>query len=146
MWVQNHLENLRQAAKWCRNVCTFHGVSRAVDNYLCLVMDRCYGSLQSAMQRNEGRLTLEQILRFVIFFSLEICDCKMNLKLFGLDSGFIELSCCLNTRIFLFIAIWGFAQQHFKGLPFRWSLPLILITNKNYFRLTLGNKPATLHK
>ncbi|XP_057520201.1 E3 ubiquitin-protein ligase KEG [Amaranthus tricolor] len=64
MWVQNHLENLRQAAKWCRNVCTFHGVSRAVDNYLCLVMDRCYGSLQSAMQRNEGRLTLEQILRY----------------------------------------------------------------------------------
>jgi len=63
MWVQTQLENLRQSAMWCRNVCTFHGVMR-MDNSLCLVMDRCYGSVQSEMQRNEGRLTLEQILRF----------------------------------------------------------------------------------
>ncbi|KAL0349443.1 UNVERIFIED_CONTAM: E3 ubiquitin-protein ligase KEG [Sesamum angustifolium] len=27
-------------------------------------MDRCHGSVQTAMQRNEGRLTLEQILRY----------------------------------------------------------------------------------
>lgn len=64
MWVQSQLESLRQAAMWCRNVCTFHGVMRGVDNCLSLVMDRCYGSLQSAMLRNEGRFTLEQILRY----------------------------------------------------------------------------------
>ncbi|KNA22776.1 hypothetical protein SOVF_031290 [Spinacia oleracea] len=64
MWVQNQLESLRQAAIWCRNVCTFHGVIRGVDTSLSLVMDRCHGSLESAMQRNEGRLTLEQILRY----------------------------------------------------------------------------------
>ncbi|KAJ8427692.1 hypothetical protein Cgig2_003603 [Carnegiea gigantea] len=63
IWVQTQLENLRQSAMWCRNVCTFHGVMR-MDNSLCLVMDRCYGSVQSEMQRNEGRLTLEQILRY----------------------------------------------------------------------------------
>ena len=62
-WVQGKLENLRRASMWCRNVCTFHGAMR-VDDSLCLVMDRCYGSVQSEMQRNEGRLTLEQVLRF----------------------------------------------------------------------------------
>lgn len=62
VWVQNQLEILRRASMWCRNVCTFHGVIR-MEGCLCLVMDRCYGSVQSEMQRNEGRLTLEQILR-----------------------------------------------------------------------------------
>lgn len=63
VWVQNQLEILRRASMWCRNVCTFHGVIR-MEGCLCLVMDRCYGSVQSEMQRNEGRLTLEQILRY----------------------------------------------------------------------------------
>ncbi|KAJ9190547.1 hypothetical protein P3X46_001734 [Hevea brasiliensis] len=62
-WVQGQLENLRRASMWCRNVCTFHGVVK-VDGCLGLVMDRCSGSVQSEMQRNEGRLTLEQILRY----------------------------------------------------------------------------------
>ncbi|KAL5734032.1 hypothetical protein ACOSP7_031893 [Xanthoceras sorbifolium] len=62
-WVTSQLENLRRASMWCRNVCTFHGVSR-MEGSFGLVMDRCYGSVQSAMQRNEGRLTLEQILRY----------------------------------------------------------------------------------
>lgn len=62
-WVVGQLENLRRASMWCRNVCTFHGFTR-MESSLCLVMDRCYGSVQSEMQRNEGRLTLEQILRY----------------------------------------------------------------------------------
>ncbi|XP_019427356.1 PREDICTED: E3 ubiquitin-protein ligase KEG-like [Lupinus angustifolius] len=62
-WVQGKLENLRRASMWCRNVCTFHGAMK-VEESLCLVMDRCYGSVQSEMQRNEGRLTLEQVLRY----------------------------------------------------------------------------------
>ncbi|KAK7322624.1 hypothetical protein VNO77_26013 [Canavalia gladiata] len=62
-WVQGKLEDLRRASMWCRNVCTFHGTMR-VDESLCLVMDKCYGSVQSEMQRNEGRLTLEQVLRY----------------------------------------------------------------------------------
>ncbi|KAJ7949366.1 E3 ubiquitin-protein ligase KEG [Quillaja saponaria] len=62
-WVQGQLENLRRASMWCRNVCTFHGAMRMQGN-LCLVMDRCNGSVQTEMQRNEGRLTLEQILRY----------------------------------------------------------------------------------
>ncbi|CAK9133636.1 unnamed protein product [Ilex paraguariensis] len=63
VWVQSQLENLRRASMWCRNVCAFHGVTR-VERSLCLVMDMCNGSLQTEMQRNEGRLTLEQILRY----------------------------------------------------------------------------------
>lgn len=62
-WVQGQLENLRKASMWCRNVCTFHGVVK-MDGCLGLVMDRCYGSIQSEMKQNEGRLTLDQILRF----------------------------------------------------------------------------------
>lgn len=61
--VKGKLEKLRRASMWCRNVCTFHGAI-VVDKSLCLVMDRCYGSVKSEMQRNEGRLTLEQVLRF----------------------------------------------------------------------------------
>ncbi|XP_058005169.1 E3 ubiquitin-protein ligase KEG isoform X2 [Hevea brasiliensis] len=62
-WVQGQLENLRRASMWCRNICTFHGVFK-MDGCLGLVMDRCSGSVQLEMQRNEGRLTLEQILRY----------------------------------------------------------------------------------
>ncbi|KAL2461125.1 E3 ubiquitin-protein ligase KEG [Abeliophyllum distichum] len=63
MWLQGQLEELRRKSMWCRNVCPFHGAMR-MDESLCLVMDRCYGSVQTAMQQNEGRLTLEQILRY----------------------------------------------------------------------------------
>ncbi|KAA0034767.1 E3 ubiquitin-protein ligase KEG [Cucumis melo var. makuwa] len=62
-WVLEQLERLRRASMWCRNVCTFHGAME-MDGSLYLVMDRCYGSVQSKMQENEGRLTLEQILRY----------------------------------------------------------------------------------
>lgn len=63
VWVLSELERLRRASMWCRNVCRFHGATRT-DGYLSLVMDRCVGSVQIEMQRNEGRLTLEQILRY----------------------------------------------------------------------------------
>ncbi|CAM8889070.1 unnamed protein product [Rhodiola kirilowii] len=63
VWVQGQLDNLRLQSTWCRNVCAFHGVIR-MDGCLCIVMDKCYGSVQSEMQQNEGRLTLEQILRY----------------------------------------------------------------------------------
>lgn len=69
-WLSGQLDNLRRASMWCRNVCTFHGVLR-MDSCLGLVMDRCYGSVQLAMQRNEGRLTLEQILRFCFTFLID---------------------------------------------------------------------------
>jgi E3 ubiquitin-protein ligase KEG len=65
-WMLVKLEDLRRASMWCRNVCTFHGAMK-VDESLCLVMDKCYGSVRSEMQRNEGRLTLEQVLRFLEF-------------------------------------------------------------------------------
>lgn len=61
-WVEGELERLRVSSMWCRNVCTFHGVVKR-DDHLCLVMERCYGSVQSEMRRSGGRLTLEQILR-----------------------------------------------------------------------------------
>lgn len=63
VWVQEKLEKLRRESMWCRNVCAFHGVSK-LERSLCLIMDRCKGSVQTEMQRNEGRLTLEQILRY----------------------------------------------------------------------------------
>uniref|UniRef100_A0A1D1YVT9 RING-type E3 ubiquitin transferase n=1 Tax=Anthurium amnicola TaxID=1678845 RepID=A0A1D1YVT9_9ARAE len=62
-WVQGKLESLRRASMWCRNVCTFHGAIR-MDNHLCLIMDGYDGSILSEMQQNNGRLTLEQILRY----------------------------------------------------------------------------------
>ena len=67
-WVQGQLESLRRASMWCGNVCTFHGVVRLEESSLGIVMDRCHGSIQSAMLNNEGRLTLEQVLRFFFFF------------------------------------------------------------------------------
>jgi E3 ubiquitin-protein ligase KEG len=68
-WVLGQLESLRKAAMWCRNVCTFHGVVK-MDGCLGIVTDRCYGSVESEMQRNEGRLTLEQILRSFLPFRI----------------------------------------------------------------------------
>ncbi|XP_010547364.1 PREDICTED: E3 ubiquitin-protein ligase KEG isoform X2 [Tarenaya hassleriana] len=62
-WMQGQLESLRKASMWCRNVCTFHGAVK-MGGSMCLLIDRCYGSVKSEMQRNEGRLTLEQILRY----------------------------------------------------------------------------------
>ncbi|PHU09809.1 E3 ubiquitin-protein ligase KEG [Capsicum chinense] len=63
VWVQEKLEKLRRESMWCRNVCAFHGVTK-MEKSLYLIMDRCKGSVQTEMQQNEGRLTLEQILRF----------------------------------------------------------------------------------
>ncbi|KAG1371072.1 E3 ubiquitin-protein ligase KEG [Cocos nucifera] len=63
VWVQSWLESLRRASMWCRNVCTFYGAIRT-DGCLCLVMDGYKGSIKSAMEQNNGRLTLEQILRY----------------------------------------------------------------------------------
>ncbi|KAG4150634.1 hypothetical protein ERO13_D04G016100v2 [Gossypium hirsutum] len=63
-WVQGQLDSLRRASMWCRNVCTFHGVIKLEESSLGIVMDRCHGSIQSAMFNNEGRLTLEQVLRY----------------------------------------------------------------------------------
>ncbi|TYI85767.1 hypothetical protein E1A91_D04G018900v1 [Gossypium mustelinum] len=63
-WVQGQLDSLRRASMWCRNVCTFHGVIKMEESSLGIVMDRCHGSIQSAMFNNEGRLTLEQVLRY----------------------------------------------------------------------------------
>ncbi|PPD80926.1 hypothetical protein GOBAR_DD22139 [Gossypium barbadense] len=59
-WVQGQLESLRRASMWCRNVCTFHGVVKLEQSSLGIVMDRCHGSIRSAMLNNGGRLTLEQ--------------------------------------------------------------------------------------
>ncbi|GJX38038.1 E3 ubiquitin protein ligase KEG [Tanacetum coccineum] len=63
VWVESELEELRRKAMWCRNVCRFHGVKK-VDGCLGLVMDKCNGSVETEMTVNEGRLTLEQILRY----------------------------------------------------------------------------------
>ncbi|KAG9151827.1 hypothetical protein Leryth_002101 [Lithospermum erythrorhizon] len=64
VWVLERLEELRKKSMWCRNVCAFHGVSKLGDGSLGLVMDRCEGSVRTEMQRNNGRLSLEQILRY----------------------------------------------------------------------------------
>ncbi|CAA0831427.1 E3 ubiquitin-protein ligase KEG [Striga hermonthica] len=73
VWMQGQLEELRRKSMWCRNVCTFHGATRLEGN-LCLVMDRCHGSVQTAMQRNGGRLTLEQILRYGADIALGVAE------------------------------------------------------------------------
>lgn len=62
-WVQSRLENLRRTAMWCQNVCAFYGACEQ-DGKLCIVMDKYFGSVQEKMQKNEGRLTLEQVLRY----------------------------------------------------------------------------------
>lgn len=61
--VMEKLEKLRRASMWCSSVCTFHGAIK-MDRHLCLIMDRYVSSVQAEMQKNNGRLTLEQILRF----------------------------------------------------------------------------------
>ncbi|KAH7677059.1 Non-specific serine/threonine protein kinase protein [Dioscorea alata] len=63
VWMHSKLESLRRSSMWCRNVCTFHG-AKQIDNHICLVMDRYNSSILSEMQQNNGRLTLEQILRY----------------------------------------------------------------------------------
>lgn len=73
VWMQGKLEGLRRASMWCRNVCAFHGATRMEDGSLGLVMDRCRGSVQTEMHRNEGRLTLEQILRYSLIICLMEC-------------------------------------------------------------------------
>lgn len=78
VWMQNQLEDLRRKSMWCRNVCRFHGVTK-VDGCLALVMDKCNGSVETEMQRNEGRLTLEQILRFVWILIVFIVRYDLNL-------------------------------------------------------------------
>ncbi|KAK7314154.1 hypothetical protein VNO77_39366 [Canavalia gladiata] len=91
--VMEKLEVLRRSSMWCRNVCAFHGSMRVGDS-LCLVMDRCYGSIQSEMQRNEGRLTLEQVLRYVV------TNCE--LVHFGKESKFFVFTALIK---FLVLAI-----------------------------------------
>lgn len=80
VWVQTQLESLRRASMWCRNVCAFHGL---IKNQGCLnlLMDKCNASVLSEMQRNGGRLTLEQILRFVafLFFLVSYVCCDYDL-------------------------------------------------------------------
>ncbi|KAM7280536.1 hypothetical protein ACFE04_007670 [Oxalis oulophora] len=60
--VEKELESLKRKSMWCRNVCGFYGVVRREDE-LCIVMEKCNGSVQSQMQKSGGRLTLDQILR-----------------------------------------------------------------------------------
>ncbi|MED6205277.1 hypothetical protein PIB30_016260 [Stylosanthes scabra] len=58
------VERVRRGSMWCRNVCKVYGVKKW-EGRLWIVMERCYGgSIQSAMNRNGGRLTLEQVLRY----------------------------------------------------------------------------------
>ncbi|KAJ4840034.1 hypothetical protein Tsubulata_033350 [Turnera subulata] len=61
--VERELESLRSKSTWCRNICRFHGVVRT-DNQFYIVTESCYGSVSSQMQRNNGRLSLGQILRY----------------------------------------------------------------------------------
>jgi E3 ubiquitin-protein ligase KEG len=65
-WIQNKIEKLRRAAMWCQNVCTIYGACPQ-EGKLCIVMDKYFSSVQAMMQQNDGRLTLEQILRYQNF-------------------------------------------------------------------------------
>ncbi|KAI3717449.1 hypothetical protein L1987_69075 [Smallanthus sonchifolius] len=56
--VQNQHKDFRRKSMWCRNVCKFHEVIK-VDGCLGLIMDKCNGYVETEMQQNEGRLTLE---------------------------------------------------------------------------------------
>ncbi|KAK1318887.1 E3 ubiquitin-protein ligase KEG [Acorus calamus] len=62
-WVKGQLDRLQRASMWCSNVCSFHGAMTVEEN-LCLVMDQYCGSVEGEMKKNNGRLTLEQILRY----------------------------------------------------------------------------------
>ncbi|XP_057827234.1 E3 ubiquitin-protein ligase KEG isoform X2 [Cryptomeria japonica] len=85
VWVQSRLENLRRASMWCQNVCTFYGACEK-EGKLCMVMDKYMSSVQAEMQQNEGRLTLEQILRYGADISRGVAELHaagvacMNLK------------------------------------------------------------------
>ncbi|KAK1277592.1 E3 ubiquitin-protein ligase KEG [Acorus gramineus] len=62
-WVKGQLDRLQRASMWCSNACAFHGAMTVGEN-LCLVMDQYCGSVEGEMKKNNGRLTLEQILRY----------------------------------------------------------------------------------
>ncbi|KAJ6302793.1 hypothetical protein OIU77_016813 [Salix suchowensis] len=62
--VEKELENLRRKVMWCRNVCGFYGVVKSGEDDLCVVMEKCYGSVKEQMEGNGGRLSLDQILRY----------------------------------------------------------------------------------
>lgn len=64
-WIQGRIDNLRRAAMWCQNVCTVYGACEK-DGKLCIVMEKYVSSVQNVMSQNEGRLTLEQILRYTV--------------------------------------------------------------------------------
>ena len=72
-WIQAKMEGLRRATMWCQNVCAIHGLV-VKEGKLCVVMDKYQMSLTEAMRLNGGRLTLEQILRFVRLYSLDSTD------------------------------------------------------------------------
>ncbi|BBN00251.1 E3 ubiquitin-protein ligase KEG [Marchantia polymorpha subsp. ruderalis] len=84
-WIQGKIENLRRAAMWCQNVCTLYGAC-SKEGKLCIVMDKYPSSVQAMMQQNEGRLTLEQILRYGADISRGVAELHaagvvcMNLK------------------------------------------------------------------
>lgn len=63
-WVEKELDNLRRKVMWCRNVCGFYGVVKSGEDDLCVVMEKCFGSVKEQMEGNGGRLSLDQILRY----------------------------------------------------------------------------------
>lgn len=91
VFVQSQLENLRRSSMWCRNVSTFHGATTK-DGKLCLIMDRYSTSVQEQMRRNEGRLTLEQILRYFCISPLLnlIKVSAFHVKLWNLCTLFVK--------------------------------------------------------
>ncbi|GBG60914.1 hypothetical protein CBR_g16035 [Chara braunii] len=62
-WITQRVDNLRRATMWCQNVCTLYGVCEK-DGKLCIVMEKHVASVQMVMRMGEGRLTVEQILRY----------------------------------------------------------------------------------
>jgi E3 ubiquitin-protein ligase KEG len=59
---------------WCRNVCGFYGVVKSGEDDLCVVMEKCFGSVKEQMEGNGGRLSLDQILRscsLIFFFKVK---------------------------------------------------------------------------
>ncbi|CAM6116455.1 unnamed protein product [Calypogeia fissa] len=83
--IQSKIEKLRRAAMWCQNVCTIYGACPQ-EGKLCIVMDKYFSSVQAMMQQNDGRLTLEQILRYGADISRGVAELHaagvvcMNLK------------------------------------------------------------------
>ncbi|XP_011024982.1 PREDICTED: E3 ubiquitin-protein ligase KEG-like [Populus euphratica] len=62
--VEKELDDLRRKVVWCRNVCGFYGVVKSGEDDLCVVMEKCFGSVKEQMEGNGGRLSLDQILRY----------------------------------------------------------------------------------